>query len=456
MGVKTEVVSEKPEEIEDDISQEPVSASNEDEGVNQDKLAELKAKMASKKQGDKVPPRIVEKKKKSLNLGIIGSGQGGSRVASAFYSLGYNAIVFNTAPQDLEAIDIPEDKKYLLEYGIGGAAKDIQIGHDAAEAHRDGINALIQEELADAQVFVLCFSLGGGSGAGSFETIVEILAETGRPIVVITVLPMSTDDALTKNNSLQTLSKLSQIAQNKGINNIIVVDNAKLETIYSDVGHMDFFKVGNQAIVEPIDAFNHLSSLASHDKSMDPMEWAKVLTDGEGFCVYGEMTVENYEEETAIAEAVLNNLDKGLLASGFDLEQTKYAGALVVANENVWKKIHHGSVNYAMSLIKETCSSAEGVYRGTYEVDMDRDVVKVYSIFSGLGLPDSRVQQLKKEAEAEIAKAKQQAKTRNTKLTLDTGTDKVVSKADEVRAKIAKRSSSFGKNFASGKDFRKK
>jgi len=454
MTVKTKTISDKPEEIQDDISDEPVPAS-EDEGVDLEKLEKLKAQMASKRKGETMPPRIVEKKKKSLNLGIIGSGQAGSRIAEAFYKLGYNAIAFNTAPQDLEGIDLPEDKKYLLEFGIGGAAKDVQIGHDAAEAHRDGINALVQKELDDAQVFVLCFSLGGGSGAGSFETMVDILSSTGRPIVIVTVLPMSTDDAQTKNNSLNTLSKLTQIAKSRQVSNMIIIDNAKLEAIYSDVGHMDFFRVGNQAIVEPLDAFNHLSSVSSHDKSLDPMEWAKVLTDGEGLCVYGEMTVENYEEETAIAEAVMNNLDKGLLASGFNLEQAKYAGALVVANENVWKKIHHGSVNYAMSLIKETCSSAEGVYRGTYEVEMDRDVVKVYSIFSGLGLPDSRVQQLKKEAEAEISKAKTQAKARTTQLTLDTGTDKVVSKADEVRAKIAKRGSTFGKNFAGGKDFRK-
>jgi len=454
MTVKTKTISDKPEEIQDDISDEPVPASD-DEGVDLEKLEKLKAQMAEKKKGEKMPPRIVDKKRKSLNLGIIGTGQAGNRLAESFFKLGYNAIAFNTAPQDLEGIDLPEDKKYLLQYGIGGAAKDVQIGHEAAEAHRDGINALIQKELEDTQVFVLCFSLGGGSGAGSFNTIVDILSETGKPIVVITVLPMSTDDALTKNNSLQTLSKLTQVAKERRVSNIIVIDNAKLEAIYSEVSHMDFFKVGNQAIVEPLDAFNHLSSVASLDKSLDPMEWAKTLTDGEGFCVYGEMTVENYEEETAIAEAVLNNLDKGLLASGFDLGQAKYAGALVVANDKVWRKIHHGSVNYAMSLIKETCSSAEGVYRGTYEVEMDRDVVKVYSIFSGLGLPDSRVQQLKKEAEAEIAKAKQQSKVRTTKLTLDTGTDQVVSKADEVRAKIAKRSSTFGKNFAGGKDFRK-
>ena len=456
MTVKTETISEQPEEVQDDISEELVPASKA-EGVEEDKLAELKAKLAQKKETD-MPPRIVEKKKKSLNIGVIGSGQAGSRIASSLYQLGYSTVVFNTAPQDLEPIDIPEGNKYLLEYGIGGAAKDVQIGSAAAEQHRDGIRALIDKHLSEAQVFVLCFSLGGGSGAGSLETMVDILSGTGKPIVIITVLPMSTDDVQTKSNSINTLSKLSQIAQKRQISNMIVVDNAKLESIYSEVSHMDFFKVGNRAIVEPLDAFNHLSSMASNDKPLDPMEWAKILADGEGFCVYGEMAVENYEVDTAIAEAVINNLDSGLLASGFDLTQAKYAGVLIVANKSVWQKIPHGSVNYAMSMIREACPSAEGVYRGTYEVDdMDRDVVKVYSMFSGLGLPDSRVQQLRKETEVELAQTKERVKSRNVNLSLNTGTDMAISKADEVREKIAKRSSTFGKNFAGGikKDFRK-
>ena len=89
--------------------------------------------------------RIVSKKEKSLVLGVIGSGQAGSRLAEAFHKEGYDAVVINTAMQDLKYIDVPDSNKLLLEYGLGGAAKEIEIGRAAAEAHRGEILQLVNE-----------------------------------------------------------------------------------------------------------------------------------------------------------------------------------------------------------------------------------------------------------------------------------------------------------------------
>lgn len=454
MTVINETVTKTQEEIEDNISNEV---------IENPKLAELKAKMAAKKQNtneEAMPTRIVEKRKRSLNFGVIGSGQAGARIAEAFYNLGYTAVAFNTAPQDLEQIKIPEGNKFLLEYGIGGAAKDMDIGHAAAEANRDGIANAISDSFENTDVFLLCLSLGGGSGAGSHDVMIDILAATGKPIVVITVLPMSTEDVQTKQNALKTLSLLGQLASDRVISNLIVVDNAKLEAIYSDVSHMNFFTVGNKAIVTTIDAFNYYSTMSSLDKGIDSMELAKLFCDGEGLCIYGEMTVSNYaEDNTLIAQAVIENHENGLLASGFNLDQTKYAGLIIVANKNAWDQIPRGSVEYARELIKENCPGHEAVFYGTYIDDnIEEDIVKIYSMFSGLGLPDNRVSQLRKDVDVEKAKTQERAKARNFNLTLDTGTEKTVSKAEEIRQKIKKNQSTFTQNFGQGKklDFRKK
>ncbi len=241
--------------------------------------------------------------------------------------------------------------------------------------------------------------MGGGSGAGSCETLVELLSGLNKPLAVITVLPMDTEDVQTKNNSLQTLSVLVNLIKSKKVNNLIVVDNAKLESILHNVGQMDFYNVANKIIVEPLDVFNTLSSMPSSVKGLDPTEFSKLFVDGEGLTVYGEMTVNNFTEDTAIAEAVINNLSGNLLAGGFDLKQAKYVGVLIVANKNVWSKIPNASINYAMSMINDQCGSPKGVFKGIYTVDMEEDVVKVYSMFSGLLLPESRIEQLKKQGE---------------------------------------------------------
>lgn len=453
MTIKTENKTQEGEKVVDDISENyhpdgtiKAEALSELNPVSQDKLAALKAKLAAKKEEETVvPPRIVTKRTRSISFGIVGSGQAGSRLAETFYKCGYDAIVFNTAPQDLEHIDVPEANKFLLEYGLGGAAKELEIGRAAAETHKNAINQMVYEKLGDCQVLMLCLSLGGGSGAGSCQTMVDVLSATGKPVVVMTVLPMSTDDAQTKRNALETLAKLAKEAQAKRIHNLIVVDNAKISTIYSNVSPMEFFDVSNKAIVDPIDAFNTLSAMASSVKPLDSMEWAKIVTDGAGLSVYGEMSVANYTEETAIAEAVVENLNNGLLASGFDLKQSKYVGVITVARKDVWAKIPRVAVDYAMNMIDEVCGTPDAKFHGIYaSEDVEDDVVKVYSIFAGLGLPDSRVQQLKKDAQDAAAKVKDKAVERNLSLKLDTGTDETTSQADKIRQQIAAKKSAFG------------
>lgn len=446
MGAKSVTTDSQSEEIVDDIS---------NENVDQTKLAELKAKLAAKQKDDGVAAKIVEKKVRSINFGVIGSGQAGSRLAEAFHKAGYDAVVINTATQDLKYIDVPESNKLHLEFGLGGAAKELEIGKAAAEAHRDAIVQLVDDKLPDAQVNLLCLSLGGGSGAGSCETLVDVLSTTGKPLMVITVLPMATEDVQTKHNALETLSKLAKATQAQKINNLVVVDNAKIESIYSDVSQLDFFKTANRAIVDPIDIFNTLSSMPSDVKPLDPMEWGKLVTDGQGLSVYGEMKVTSYNEETSLASAVIDNLGSNLLAAGFDLKQSRYVGVIFAAPKRVWDQIPSASVNYALSMINDQCGAPKGVFKGIYTVDSSEDAVKIYSIFTGLGLPDSRVQQLKTEAKSHMEAVKNKDVQRNLNLQLDTGTNETISEAQKIKEKIAAKNSAFGKLMGAVVDKRK-
>ena len=452
MSVLNKTEETQKEIIEDNISNEEVK--QEASNIDLNKLAALKAKNQAK-QEVKMSAKIVAKKERSLSLGVVGSGQAGSRLAEAFYKQGYDAIVVNTAMQDLKFIDIPDANKLLLEYGLGGAAKELEIGKAAAEAFKGEIFNLINDKLASAKVNVLCLSLGGGSGAGSCETMVDLLSQTGKPLVVMTVLPMDAEDAQTKANALETLSKLAKLTQSKVVNNLIVVDNAKLEAIYHNVSQVDFYNVANKAIVELIDAFNTLSSMPSPSKPLDPMELTKIFLDGEGLNVYGELTVDNFAEDTAIAEAIINNLSGNLLAGGFDLKQSKYVGYIVAANKETWSKIPSSSIEYANSMVNDLCGVPKGIFKGIYVIDTPEPVVKVFSMFSGLGLPDDRVEALKKNIKELQGKVKDKDEARNMTLQLDTGKNEAVSNAQKIKDKIAAKNSVFGK-FVNGVADRRK
>ncbi len=437
----------------DDISNLDVKK---EDVVDQSVLAALRAKSQAKQQEAKVAAKIVSKKERSLNFGIIGSGQAGSRLAEAFYQLGYDAVVCNTALQDLKYINIPDSNKLLLEFGVGGASKELEIGKQAASLHKGEIAQLINNKLNTSQVNILCLSLGGGSGAGSCETLVDILSETGKPLVVMTILPMFSDDAQTKSNALETLAKLASFARSKKISNLLVVDNAKLESIYQNSSQLDFFALANKATVNTLDVFNTLSAAPSAVKSLDSMEFSKLLIDSEGLSIFGELTVDNYTDDTAIAESIINNLNHNLLADGFDLKQSRYVGFIIAANKEVWSKIPASSVNYASAMINDFCATPKGVFKGIYTTDSQEDTVKVYSFFNGLGLPSERVEELKKETVELQAKAKNKDENRNLSLHLDSGSNETVSQAQAVKNKIAAKNSTFGKFVANSITDRRK
>lgn len=431
MGASSNSEDIVKEQIVDDIKEDVDS-----------KLAALRAKAQSQ---PKMMSKVVNKKERSINLGIIGAGQAGGRLSYAMSTLGYTGIAINTTNVDLKLLELPDSNKLMISYGLGGAAKELEIGLAAAESNREQILNFINDKLKDSQVNVLTMSLGGGSGAGMAPCMIDILSEIGKPIVVITILPMESEDLKVKQNAVETLNKITNLIKDNKISSCILIDNAKLESIYADVSQLDFFDVANKAIVEPLDAFNTFSSMPSASKAIDQAEFLKLLLDSQGFATYSCFQCSNYTDETAIAEAVINQLSGNLLADGFDLKQSKYVGFILAANKQVWSKINSASVNYANSMVQDLCGNPSGIFRGTYVTDSNEDSVKIYSMFTGLGLPMERLNQLIEETKELTTKAKAKDENRNLTLNLNLGKPGAVSEAQKIKDKIATKNSAFGK-----------
>jgi len=226
---------------------------------------------------------------------------------------------------------------------------------------------------------------------------------------------------------------------------LILVDNAKIEVLYSQINQMDFFDTANKAIVDNIDAFNIFSSIHSKVKSLDGMEWSKLLVGCEGLSIFGQLTIsENYEDETAIAQSIISSLNNNLLAEGFDLKGCSSVGFIVCANANVWSKINASSINYASTILSDICDNPD-IFKGIYQVESPENNVKIFTMFAGLGLPTSRIEQLKVEAKELQIKAKAKDQGKNLTLQANKSGSDAVSQAQKIRDKIAQKGSAFGK-----------
>ena len=404
--------------------------------------AEVQARAPAMKSVESRPPV-------SLRFGLAGTGQAGGRIAEVFYKNNYAACAINTARQDLELLELPADCKLHMNYsiGAGGSGKNLEVGRAAIEDSLPAVKSFIAEKLHDVDVYVAAFSLGGGSGAGSAEVLIDTLNEFGKPVVCICALPGSFDDTQSKHNAIQTLSRLADQATAGKINSLILVDNAQIERSYPNLSQADFWKVSNQAIVAPLHEFNSVSARPTTMDALDSADFSLALLESGGCTIFGsnKITKEQYDSnDLALVEAIVDNLENGLLASDFDLKEAQKVGVLVTASEKVLSSIPYSNISFIFKYITETFDSAAS-FRGIYAVPTDSDDITIHFMFSGLGLPRGRVETLKADAQKNMDALLAKKTNIGGKMSIDLGKDKNLSAADSMMSQIKKNKSAVGK-----------
>ena len=90
-------------------------------------------------------------------------------------------------------------------------------------------------------------------------------------------------------------------------------------------------------------------------------------------------------------------------------------------------------------------TNGASIFQGVYDVDSDEDSVRIYSWFAGLGLPKDRIENLKKESQAQAMIASEKEKNRSMAMSIDLEEDTTNSLAREINRKIKNKTSSFNK-----------
>jgi cell division GTPase FtsZ/glycosyltransferase involved in cell wall biosynthesis len=392
-------------------------------------------------------PSVIDERIVSINMAVIGVGQAGSRLAEEFYASGYDVGVINTSAQDLEFISVTPAQKLLVEGSLGGTGKDLDLGRDLFSENESLVQSFVSGVVDGNDMAYLAVSGGGGTGSSSVDALVPMLFNLGVPVGVIYVLPKATEDAKSKKNSIETLSRLAKMTSDNLVSNLIVVDNARIEQIYANLSQSQFWKAANKAIIEPLHLFNTLTASASDHTSMDPSDFGKIISCGD-CSIYGVMEVDNYMEETALAEAVIDSLSTSMLAEGFDVSQTRVGGVIITGPAEALDKMPALNINYCFHMISEQTNGAsifQGIYSSGSTADGNKDSVKIYSWFAGLGLPKDRVDSLKRESAMQSEIAAEKERNRASAMVLDLGEDKTNSVAEEVNRKIKKKKSGFNK-----------
>lgn len=402
-------------------------------------------KVAPKREVLPITTDMMRQSKKAIDVGIIGAGQGGSRIAESFYKLGYtNTCVVNTARQDLHYIEIPDENKLLLEYTKGGVGKDIELGAEAAEAYEKEIFKLMEETfLNEIDMILVCVGGGGGSGSGSAETLIKLASRFELPVNVLITIPRHSEDATTRYNALMTLDKLAKKAGNKGISGLIVVDNAKIQSKYPQITEKELWLRANHDITSTLDMFNKIAFQPTNNIALDTMDFARIFVDTSSCIIYGNSVVTEFYNEQALATSLVESLKSGLLAEGFNIKETVNAGVIICHHPSV--ALPSANVEYAFETLNEAIGAAT-VFRGLYAVDDESvtpDQLVVHCIFSGLGIPRSRIDGMMERNRVEMQELENK-KTDSAKMTVFDDTTAVQNEAKKFH-NMARKHTSFGR-----------
>ena len=356
-----------------------------------------------------LPPQEVKEKVEdeigkpvAFNWAILGSGQGGGRLAHQFWNMGYRRVVaVNTAQTDIKPLQLPEENKLII--GTSGAGGKLEDGFKAAKQHHEDIHDIMRRKFGtDFDRILITATAGGGTGSGSAAELVDICGEFmdklelrkhgGDPKVgVILALPKESDGKHAHYNAFNTFTKLYSMLPDK-ISPLIVIDNQRISKLYPDLSVEEFWTRSNQTICSIFHLINVVSARHSEYTSFDKADLETILQSG--LLVFGATPMAKWDAREDMGVAIRDNLKRNVLVGGLDLSSGSVAGCVLVANKDVLRSVKQDALDDGFSMLGRMLSSGSAVHRGIYAGNNPRPVV--YTMIGGLAAPVERLRVLQR------------------------------------------------------------
>lgn len=327
----------------------------------------------------------------AFNMGFVGIGQAGSRIAEAFYNTGYRRVCVIDGPvQDLADVseNIPK-----LNLGTGGSGKDIEYGAASVRNKDQQIWELMERSLGQECDYVfVCAALSGGTGSGA---ITHVLAQahrymqgTKRPARVgcIVALPMRAEGQRFARNALTTFRRIRQLSI--PISPMIIIDNQRVQELFP-VGVTRIYDKCNQQTVSLFHVFNRLAAQRSKLITLDRSDLGSILD--KGIVTFGAAPIRDFDSASAVSEAIRTQLERTALAA-VDLKTGREAGCIFVGCEPTLDSVPmdflDGGFNMLTRLLREGATIHRGVYKGA------ASGLRCFTLLAGLDPPAQRLKEL--------------------------------------------------------------
>ena len=226
------------------------------------------------KHENQLPDNDVET---AINVGIVGVGGGGGKLAKAFIEQGYNkTILINTTEKD-QPMGLGEQHLVLVP-GSDGAAKDVSIGKRVFSENSAVVEDALRTKMGKVDWLIVCAGGGGGTGSstsslsGVFERYLASVQGEGS-VIYVTTQPTAQEmlNSTIRENATSLNSDLSDKTQ-------IVLDNEKqVQLLRGKVGMLGMYPTANTTFVKLLTQVLKLAGEKSPIQSFDSKDLERCL-----------------------------------------------------------------------------------------------------------------------------------------------------------------------------------
>jgi cell division protein FtsZ len=185
---------------------------------------------------------------------VVGVGGGGCNAVNRMIDAGLKGVEFLAINTDAQALmmsdaDVKVDLGRDLTRGLG-AGSDPEVGRQAAEAHRDEL----EDVLNGADMVFITAGKGGGTGTGAAPVIAEIAKGLGALTIGVVTRPFGFEG---RRRSVQAEAGIQRLKEK--VDTLIVIPNDRLLTVSNDkTSVLNAFKMADEVLLQGVQGITDL------------------------------------------------------------------------------------------------------------------------------------------------------------------------------------------------------
>ncbi len=213
----------------------------------------------------------------AINVGIVGVGGGGGKLAKAFLEQGFNkTILINTTEKD-QPLGLDEQHLVLVP-GSDGAAKDVTIGKRVFSENSAVVEDALRTRMGKVDWLIVCAGGGGGTGSSTaalskvFERYLSSVQAEGS-VIYVSTKPTAQEmlNSTIRENAASLASDLSDKVH-------VVLDNEKqVQLLRGKVGMLGMYPTANTTFVKLFHQVLKLAGEKSPIQSFDSKDLERCL-----------------------------------------------------------------------------------------------------------------------------------------------------------------------------------